>query len=95
MIERIRTIKCGVITSDMSWQEILTECRKLDDNYDDVMSLSTDERILISGALFAENDHKIISTFPKGLSDREFRERLYFGRYDEHLPEDFFKDEVK
>jgi len=43
--------------------------------------------------MFAENDHKIISSFPEGLSEREYKDRLYFGRYGEHLPNDFFKDE--
>ena len=93
MIERTRTTKCGPITSDMSWQDIFAESRKLGDNNDDIMSLSVNERILIAGDLFAENDHKIISSFPEGLSDREFRERLFFGRYGEHLPDDFSKDE--
>ena len=95
MIERQRTTKCLQITSEMTWQEILIEAGKLNDHNDDCMSLSVDERFLISGALFAENDHKIISTFPAGLSDREFKDRLYFGRYGEHLPDDFFKDEEK
>jgi hypothetical protein len=92
MMERIRTTKCGPITSDMSWQEILAEYRKLNGDNDEVMSLSSHERLLISGAMFAENDHNIVSTFPDGISEREFKERLYFGRYGEHLPEDFFKE---
>lgn len=58
------------------------------------MSLSTSERAAIMFAMFAENTRKIISTFPEGLSDREFKDRLYFARYGEHLPVDFFKDEI-
>lgn len=92
MIERQRTTKYGPITSDMSWEEVLLEYKKLNENNDDVMSLSTEERIRIGGAMFAENDHKIVSSFPKNISEREYKERLYFGRYSEHLPEDFFKD---
>lgn len=92
MINR-RSTKCGPITSDMSWQKVLLEYRKLNENNDDVMSLSVEERFRIQSAMFAENDHKIVSSFPEGLSEREYKDRLYFGRYGEHLPNDFFKDE--
>lgn len=90
-MERRRTTKCGPITSEMTWQEILVEFRKLDENSAEAGSLSQSEGLLVSCALFTENDQKIISGFPVGLTDREFKERLYFGRYGEHLPEDFFE----
>lgn len=95
MNEKNRTTACGPITSEMTWQEILTESRKLKDDYDAIMSLSVSERVLVSGALFAENDSRIVSDFPPGLSDREFKERFYFGRYGEHLPGDFFETREK
>lgn len=77
----------------MSWEEVLREYHKLGGNHDDVMSLSPQERVRIQCAMFAKNDHKIISSFPAGLSEREFKKRLYFGRYSEELPDDFFKNE--
>lgn len=95
MNENNRTTKCGAITSEMTWQEILVEFRKIENDHEASMSLSMRERGLICGALFSENDHKIILTFPEGLTEREFKERLFFGRYGEHLPEDFFKNEEK
>jgi len=48
MINRKRTTKCGPITSDMSWQEVLLEYGKLNENNADVMSLSVEERFRIS-----------------------------------------------
>ena len=87
------TDKCKLITEEMSWQERLVEYRKLNDNHQDTMSLSSNERILISCALFSENRHNIIESLPKNLSEKEFKKQLYFRTYGEHLPEDFFKDE--
>jgi len=43
MINRKRTTKCGPITSDMSWQEVLLEYGKLNENNADVMSLSVED----------------------------------------------------
>ena len=77
----------------MSWQNILVEFRKLNDDNDQVMRLSNEEKVLIWCALFAENTHNIVSKFPPGISEREYKQRLYFARYGEHLPEDFFKDD--
>jgi hypothetical protein len=76
----------------MSWQERLAEYKKLNENYDDVMSLSVGERFLIQSAMFSENRHNIIQSLPKNLSEKEFKKQLYFRTYGEHLPEDFFKD---
>lgn len=90
MIDTPRTNKCNLITQEMSWQEILTEYRKL--NNEAVRSLSQNEGILISCALFSENRHNIIESLPKNLSEKEFKRQLYFRTYGEHLPEDFFKD---
>lgn len=89
-----RTDKCKLITQEMSWQEILTEYRKLNDNNDDVISLSQSERMLVCFALFSEHRHNIIESLPKDLSEREFKRQLYFRTYGENLPDDFFKDET-
>ena len=87
-----RTAKCKLITGEMTWQEILVEAGKIEGDFKAQRSLSTNERILISCALFAENRQKIIASLPKNLSEREFKEQLYFRTYGEHLPEDFFKN---
>jgi hypothetical protein len=92
MTERKRTTKCKPITGEMSWQEILTEARKLNDDYDEIMSLSSNERILVACAMFSEHRHQIIESLPKDLSEREFKRQLYYRIYGEHLPDDFFKD---
>lgn len=92
-MRRERTTKCGPITSDMSWQNILVEFRKLNDDRGQVVSLLKEEGILIWCALFAEHTHNIVSRFPPGISEREYKERLYFARYGEQLPDDFFKDD--
>lgn len=89
---KFRTNKCKLITKEMSWQEILAEYRKLDNNNDDIMTLSNEERMSVTFALFAEHRHNIIQSLPKNLSEREFKRQLYFKTYGEHLPEDFFKD---
>jgi hypothetical protein len=85
-----RTNKCEVITPEMSWQEILSEYRKLKDDNDEVMTLSLGERKLVASAMFAENRHNIIQSLPKNLSEQEFKKQLYYRTYGEHLPEDFF-----
>lgn len=85
-----RTNKCKLITEEMSWQETLAEYRKLNDDNDEIMTLSSGERIRIACAMFAENRHNIIQSFPKNLSEQEFKKQLYYRTYGEHLPEDFF-----
>ena len=77
----------------MSWQEVLVESRKLNDDHDEIMSLSVAERVLIACAMFSEHRHQIIESLPKDLTEREFKEQLYFRTYGEHLPEGFFKDD--
>ena len=93
MKERERTTKCKPLTLEISWREVLAEYGKLNDNYDDIMSLSTQERARIMFAMFSERRHQIIESLPKDLSEKEFKKQLYYRTYGEHLPEDFFKDE--
>jgi hypothetical protein len=90
-----RTTKCKPLTSEIGWQEILKEYRKLNEDYDDVMSLAPVERLLIGCAMFSEHRHQIIESLPKGLSEREFKRQLYERTSGESLPADFFKDEGK
>jgi hypothetical protein len=89
-MKKERTTKCRPITSEMSWREVLVESRKLNDDYDEIMSLPVGERVLISCAMFSEFRHQIIESLPKDLSEKEFKKQLYFRTYGEHLPEDFF-----
>lgn len=77
----------------MSWQERLVEYRKLNDNNDEIMSLSVGERALIQSAMFSEKRQKIIASLPPNFSEKEFKKQLYFRTYGEHLPEDFFRDD--
>ena len=85
-----RTTKCKLITREMTWQEILVETKKIEGDFEAQRSLSNDERVLISGALFAENRQKIIDSLPPNLSEQELKKQLYYRTYGEHLPEDFF-----
>ena len=87
-----RTNKCKLIVREMSWQEIVFEYRKLNDNNDDIMTLFHEERMLVASSLFAEHRHNIIESLPKNLSEKEFKKQLYFRTYGEQLPEDFFKN---
>jgi hypothetical protein len=89
-----RTSKCRLITKEMSWQERLSEYRKLNGNNDEIMSLSVGERCLIQSAMFSENRQKIIDLLPPTLSEQEFKKQLYFRTYGEYLPDDFFKNET-
>jgi len=90
-----RTTKCGPISDDMPWQERLREYRKLDNDSCSIMSLTPQERASVSSAMSAEDRQRIVDSLPKGLSDREFKRELYFRTYGEHLPDDYFKDEVE
>jgi hypothetical protein len=89
-----RTTKCKLITKEMSWQEIIVEAKKIENDFSAVSTLTTNERILISCALFSEHRHNIQS-LPPNLTDKEFKQQLYFRTYGEHLPEDFFDRENK
>ncbi len=59
------------------------------------MERTVDERAEFMFGMFATARRVLIESLPKGLSDRELREQIYFRTYGEHLPDDFFKDEVK
>ena len=77
----------------MSRQDIFAEYRKLNEDNDEIMSLSTGERMLIASSMFAGNRHNIIQSLPKNLSEQEFKKQLYYRTYGEHLPEDFSKND--
>lgn len=52
--------------------------------------LSPNRRIELACEMFQTAREMIIASLPKNLSEREFKEQLYFRTYGEHLPEDFF-----
>lgn len=55
------------------------------------MERTTAERAEFMFGMFATARQAIIASLPKGLSEKEFKKRLYFRTYGEHLPEDFFE----
>ena len=59
------------------------------------MKRSSQERAKFMFGMFATARRAVIASLPKNLSEREFKEQLYFRTYGEHLPNDFFKDEEK
>ena len=59
------------------------------------MKRSSQERAQCMFGMFATARRALIASLSKDLSDREFKEQLYFRTYGEHLPDDFFKDEDK
>lgn len=58
------------------------------------MERTPQQRAQFASAMFAACRKVIVASLPKDLSEREFKEQLYFRTYGEHLPEDFFKDKV-
>ena len=59
------------------------------------MERTVDERADCMFGMFATARHILISSLPKGLSARQVKEQVYFRTYGEHLPDDFFKDEME
>ena len=59
------------------------------------MERSIDERAEMMFGMFAYARNILVSSLPKGLSERQVKEQVYFRTYGEHLPDDFFKDEDK
>lgn len=55
--------------------------------------LSPNRRIELACEMYQTAREMIIASLPKNLSEKEFKQQLYFRTYGEHLPEDFFKDE--
>jgi len=55
--------------------------------------LSSNRRIEFACEMFQTAREIIIASLPKNLSEKEFKEQLYFRTYGEHLPDDFFKNE--
>ncbi len=54
------------------------------------MTRSIQERAKFMFGMFATARRAVIASLPENLSEREFKEQLYFRTYGEHLPEDFF-----
>lgn len=59
------------------------------------MERSVDERAEFMFGMFACARQMMIASLPKGLSQRQLKEQIYFRTYGQHLPDDFFKDEEK
>lgn len=59
------------------------------------MERSPQDRARFASAMFAACRNAIVASLPKDLTEREFKEQLYFRTYGEHLPDDFFRDEDK
>ncbi len=55
------------------------------------MRKTPQERARFASAMFAAGRKTVIASLPKGLSEREIKEQLYFRTYGEHLPDDFFR----
>ena len=59
------------------------------------MERSVIDRAKFMFGMFATARRTMIASLPKDLSERELKEQIYFRTYGEHLPADFFKDEVE
>ncbi len=57
-----------------------------------IMKRASNERIAIACEMFMAAREIIISSLPKNLSEREFKEQIYERIYGESLPADFFGD---
>jgi len=57
------------------------------------MKRTTRERARFMFGMFAAARRAVIASLPKDLPEREFKKRLYYRTYGEHLPDDFFRDE--
>ncbi len=68
------------------------EIRRL--QFEMMRKLSSNRRIELACEMFQTAREMIIASLPKNLSEQEFKRQLYFRTYGEHLPEDFFKDEI-
>ncbi|MFT3745568.1 MAG: hypothetical protein QM785_14910 [Pyrinomonadaceae bacterium] len=69
--------------------------REIEEMQNDLwMKRSSQERAKFMFGMFATARRAVISSLPKDLSEREFKDQIYFRTYGEHLPEDFFNDEV-
>ena len=56
------------------------------------MQRTTQERAKFMFGMFATARKLLINSLPKDLSEREFKQQIYYRTYGENLPEDFFKD---
>jgi hypothetical protein len=56
--------------------------------------LSTNQRITFACEMFQTAREIIIKSLSPNLTDKEFKQQLYFRTYGEHLPDDFFDKDV-
>lgn len=76
--------------SDKILGDTTAEMRRL--QFEMMKKLSSARRIEFACEMFQTAREMIIASLPKNLSEKEFKQQLYFRTYGEHLPEDFFKD---
>ena len=70
--------------------------REIEEMQNDLwMKRSSQERAKCMFGMFATARRAVIASLSKDLTEREFKEQLYFRTYGEHLPGDFFKNEDK
>ena len=70
--------------------------REIEEMQNDLwMKRSSQKRAKFMFGMFATARRMVIASLPKNLTDREFKEQLYFRTYGEHLPDDFFNNEEK
>ena len=58
------------------------------------MKRTPQQRAKFMFSMFANARRIIIASLPKGLSERQLKEQIYFRTYGEHLPADFFRIET-
>jgi hypothetical protein len=56
--------------------------------------LSANQRIIFACEMFQTAREIIIKSLSPNLTDKEFKQQLYFRTYGEHLPDDFFDKDV-
>jgi hypothetical protein len=67
------------------------EIRRL--QFEMMRKLSSNQRIEFACEMFQTAREMIIKSLPSNLSEKEFKQQLYFRTYGEHLPDDFFKSD--
>lgn len=64
-------------------------------HFDMMMKLGANKRIELASEMFMAARGLMLSSMPKGLSEMEVKRRVFYLTYGEHLPDDFFKNEVE
>ncbi len=73
-------------------RDTTAEMRRI--QFEMMKKLSSNRRIELACEMYQMAREMIVASLPKNLSEKEFKRQLYFRTYGEHLPDDFFKDEL-